>query len=995
MRTADKFCDLAGFDPEREEAVVYAHDGSQLTLIEIDGVRSIVSTEDYLRNVIDRFAGGISQILKRPGHQVTISYESSLNTAKILDPFIEQQSRRALQKGLAIDALIEEGRTVLDGRARAETILLAAWTRPTAGTAEEVRKEQRENRRAWEALPPARDAQNPYLRLGSLDGVHGAFVRRIMEALGEARIQGRILSPDDKGRRRDLEAIRAAVLYHETPDGWTPYGPGTRRYPGAKERHDDDVSEFFTPTVARQIMTGNAEAANNMRALDMGGRRYALAVMRMFPATILPFNRLLETLLESTAKTADMPFRICFHIEALKDADVGFRLRKVFAGLLAFASPTNKNLFRALRELEDVVDKDGEAVVKGRVIATTWTEPGEDLGLLERRRSYLMSGLMTWGEAVMTDAPHNPLRALCETVAGMTVRAQVPPGSIAPLGDLAAMMPFHRVAPVFRQGQTLLLTPDGKPMPYEALSSEQLFWLNLMIATPGSGKSVLMNRLNVEFTAFSAGTSLPFLAVIDVGVSSSGFIELIRNALPPERRHEAYYVRLLNAPEYAVNPFDLGLGRRTPLERERTFLENFLITLLNVSNAEIALLVPRLIARVYQIKSDLEFSSSPSVYQPGVDAELDQVIAHHGVPVTSKTRWWSIVDAFIERGLSIPAQRAQRYVTPLLEDLARVLAEPVMAQDFTPELIRSVQRSLEAAIEKYPMFSRPTRLDLGEARVVSIDLQDVAQRHKSAEAERNNALMFMIARQAYLAKIGGYADEIPHMDFPAESDLRAAYERYWRGRYQEVAETPKRLCMDEYHLTGGVETIARQVKSDAREGRKWGLELILVSQLLADFDSLADMASTVMILNADSNEIREEARRTFGFDLAVKAALERHVHGPQGKRGANVLARIKLRDEERWIIVNNTLGPRMLWALTTKAEDRLVRDEMYRRLAVNDALRILATRFPDGTAIETWGRVSASARTGDDRIAKTIVDQVLGEIMSEARPQIERSRPAA
>ena len=26
--------------------------------------------------------------------------------------------------------------------------------------------------------------------------------------------------------------IRAAVLYHETPDGWTPYGPGTRRYPG-------------------------------------------------------------------------------------------------------------------------------------------------------------------------------------------------------------------------------------------------------------------------------------------------------------------------------------------------------------------------------------------------------------------------------------------------------------------------------------------------------------------------------------------------------------------------------------------------------------------------------------------------------------------------------------------------------------------------------------------------------------------------------------------
>ena len=85
----------------------------------------------------------------------------------------------------------------------------------------------------------------------------------------------------------------------------------------------------------------------------------------------------------------------------------------------------------------------------------------------------------------------------------------------------------------------------------------------------------------------------------------------------------------------------------------------------------------------------------------------------------------------------------------------------------------------------------------------------------------------------------------------------------------------------------------------------------------------------------------------------------------------------------------------MLWALTTKAEDRLVRDELYRRMAVNDALRILATRFPDGTAIEAWGRVAALARFGEDRIAKTIVDQVLGEIMSEARPPIDRSRTAA
>ncbi len=995
MRTADRFCDLAGFDPDREEPVVYAHDGSQLTLIEIDGVRSIVSVQDYLHNVVERFAGGIAQILKRTGHQLTISYESSLNIGKRLDPFMDEQGRRARQKVLSVEALIEEGRAVLEGRARSETILLAAWTRSSAGAREEVQREVKENVRAWQALPPAREAQSPYLHIGALSGPHGAFVRRVMEALNEAGLQGRVLGPDAKGRRAELERIRAALLYHETPDGWSPYGPGTRRYPGAKERHDDDVSEFFAPTVARQIMTSNVEASPNMRAVEVGGRRFALAVMRMFPATILPFNRLIETLLETSSKSADMPFRVCFHIEALKDADISFRLRKVIAGLLAFASPTNRNLFHALRGLEDIVDKDGEAIIKGRVIATTWTEPGEDPSLLERRRSYLMSGMMTWGESVMTDAPHNPMRALCETVPGMTLQSSVPPGSIAPLGDVAAMLPFHRVAEVFRNGQSLLLTPDGKLMPYEALSSEQLFWLTLIYATPGSGKSVLMNRLNVEFSAFSAGAVLPFLAVIDVGVSSSGFIELIRNALPPDRRHEAYYIRLLNRVEHAVNPFDIGLGRRLPLERERTFIENFLTTLLNVNSPEIALFIPRLIARVYQLKSDLQFSSSPSIYQPNVDPEIDRLIGEHEIGVTARTRWWRIVDAFTERGLYKAAQRAQRHAMPVLEDLARVLGEPIMAQDFTSEMVRSVQRALESAIEKFPIFARPTRLDLGEARIVSIDLQDAVLRHKSPEAERNNALMFMIARHVYLSKISGFSAEIPKMEFPAEEAVRGAYVRFWEDRYQEIAETPKRLCMDEYHLTGGVDTIARQVKSDAREGRKWGLELILVSQLLADFDTLADMASTVLVLNADSNEIREEARRTFGFSDAVKAALEKHVHGPQGRRGANFLARFKLREDERWIILNNSLGPRMLWALTTKAEDRQVRDELYRRLAVNDALRILALRFPDGTAIELWSRVAAQARFGEDRIAKTIVDQILGEIMTENQQVPSRSRTAA
>ena len=950
--------------------------------VEVEGARTIVSDDDYLTNVVTSFAGGIGQVLKHPGHSITVAYESSLNTGVAIDGFVLQQHERARQKGLSLNALIDEGRAVTVRRARHEKVLLALWTRPEAGIAQEVKRQQAANDKQWRALPPAADAQNPFLRIDALDGPHAAFVKRVLEALGDARLQARIIRPDDQGRRRDLEEIRRALLWHETPVGWSPYGPGTRRYPEARESLSEDVGCFFAPTVARQVMTANVKASADLRTVEIGGRRFALAVVRMFPKHLLGFNRLIETLLEGGANTANMPFRVCLHIEALKEGDTALTLRKVIAGLLAFASPGNKNLFRNLRDLEQVIHQDTETVIKARMLATTWVEPGEPPEVLEERRGYLMQSMMTWGDAVVTDAPFNPLRALCETVPGMTLRSTVAPAALAPLGDVARLLPFHRTAPIFHRGQTLFMTPSGRLMPYEAFSPDQLYWLTLIYATPGSGKSVLMNRLNVEFAGFMAGRVLPFLGAIDVGVSSSGMIELVRNALPAERRHEAVYVRLLNDERHAINPFDTGLGRRTPLPREKTFLENFLVTLLGATGEAATQLVPRIITRLYQLKSDLEFSSSPNVWQPGVDKEIDRAIGALQIPVTERTRWWRLVDELMKRGRVVLAERAQRYAMPVLQDVSRVLADQVMAKDFTPELTRSMQRAVEAAIERYRIFSQPTRLDLGPARVVSIDLNDVAQRHKSPEAERNNALMFMIARHVFLSKISGYADEIGSMEFPSDPEIRQLYVSSWEQRYQEIAETPKRLCMDEYHLTGGVATIAAQVLSDVREGRKWGLEIILASQLLRDFADLSDIASTTIILNADSNEIREEARAVFGFSEAVKRDLERFVHGPKDERGANFLARFKLREEERWVVLNNSLGPRMLWALTTKAEDRLVRDELYRRIAVSEALNLLARRYPQGTAIEHWQRVAARVTGKDERVPALLVDQIMHEFLA-------------
>src|SRR5690606_34180337 len=111
-------------------------------------------------------------------------------------------------------------------------------------------------------------------------------------------------------------------------------------------------------------------------------------------------------------------------------------------------------------------------------------------------------------------------------------------------------------------GGMLFRTPDGKVWPYQTGSNLTTTWFDLIFAQPGAGKSVLMNALNLS-TCLNAGLSaLPYVAIVDIGPSSSGLISLIKEALPLNRQHEAAYYRLQMSHQYSINPFDTQLGCR-------------------------------------------------------------------------------------------------------------------------------------------------------------------------------------------------------------------------------------------------------------------------------------------------------------------------------------------------------------------------------------------------------------------------------------------------
>jgi intracellular multiplication protein IcmB len=976
----DLYCDLAGMETETALSVLLGNDGSFCTLIRVRGTTTLMSAEEFADAMSVRLAEPIGALMKKPGHLLSISYERHANTDLCADQAGAFMRGRSDGKALDVGGLIAETEAIIREQSVEETILVACWTFPTAAAPSELARDRNDHKRRTDAAGALGIGLSRSLRLKSLDGLHTAFVHQIAEALTDAGVAIEILLGRENGARPDLTEISRALLFHQTPLDWRPRAPNEATYFQPKRRGvETDLGGFFAPPLAHQLMNAGAKVSPDHTEIAFGSRRYGLAIVTMFPRYLPRFN-----LIPAALAHQRVPLRVTFHLESGPVAgDWKTMLKRVLAGVMSKLSPDNANYFRAIRAIEASTGEDLVTFARTRIVAATWIEPSEPQDLLARRRALLVQTLKSWGEASVADVAPDPLRALVETVPGATMSGVAAPAAIAPVGDVVLALPFHRPAPVFSQGETIFLDPAGKVAPHEALSQSLASWLTLIFASPGKGKSMLMNRLNYDFCAYGAGGRLPLLGVIDIGVSSSGLIQTLSEALPVHRRREVAYVRLLNNRDNAINCFDVGLGLRSPLDRERTFIANFLKILLRMEDSTGSELLARVITRLYRTKSDLEMSGSPNRWQRNVNPDLDTFCERHGVMLQERTTYWQITDALMQLGYPDWAAVAQRGAAPILEDVVAVLALPELQADY-PNHANKALRTAETAVAEFPLFSHPTVLDLGEARVASIDLNDVVLRDPSSpDAQRSNALMFLLARHLFLRRISGRVDEIPHMELPNAEEIRGAYRHWWENHYAIMQETPKRLCMDEYHVTGGGSSIAAQVEADTREGRKWGLEIILASQLLGDFGRLRNLASAVFILNGETQEIRHEAKEIFGFSDAVLDVMTRDLTGPREGRGANFLARYTVSSGERWVLLNHRVGARLLWALTTKHQDRLLRDEMYRRLSTTEALAFLARRFPEGTALPYWQRLVDEI--SDQPVAVRAANALLAEYLRMAR----------
>jgi len=972
------FCDL---ETTHGDAFV-TRAGHYVSWIRVDGMQRMCDRADFA-GIAEAMRLDLSGALDTRGHAIVGWYISDPDSARVEIEKLSLASCRAvaLEAGLTLDAILDERARLWPTLMRWEEAYFIVWTRTGVLTKEERRQMKREYAETAAQAGAIGETQRFYLRSEIMAARHSAFASRVLSALHAHNITASTVEPHEA-----LRVARAAMYREMSGSEWRPALFGDRVMARCPE--DDDArpkaEHLLWPPLADQIFYTGAVTHGGQR-VDFGDNAYACVDMNLGPEDVRPFVELSSWLGQDR-----IPWRATVVIEG--GGKAGMLFKDFGAGFLSFL-PGNAELRRAFEFLREARSgKENHISVKLRMSFATWA-PVEQPAKLRRRMSTLSQRIEAWGNAKATTVVGDPLEGVMSTAPGLALASTANP-SLALLTDALTMLPWSRTASPWESGSVLFRRPDGGIWPYDPVGGRMRpLVVDIFVAPPGSGKSVLANTINLGLCLSPAvlgafGARLPLIGKVDIGKSVEGFILLMQEALGPARQHEAIFVGMQFAPGFEVNIFDIQVGFEYPLPMERAFLQNFLLLATLPPDRTtpfegMAQMISLVIDEAYRLCT--EAGGGAKHYRRGVEPEVDAAIGRLGIALHDEDPFWrDVVDALCDRGEFPLAARAQRHAVPILQDLVsavrsdqvRDLFDGVHIAETTERASAVFERYIDDTIRRFPTLNAPTQLDFGPARIIALDLQAVAPTG-SAAANRQTEMMYLLARHILARNFFLHPDEIVY----APDRVKA----YHTKRFAEVNECVKRLDYDEWHRTKNSPLVCAQAERDVREGRKYNVQLGFASQRLSDIgDGIIAQSTGRFVLQAGDQVEVEELVKRFGLSQASAKVVRHSLTGPK-PGGAPFFAILSVEGGVSYEqLLVNSLGPVELWALSTTPGDTALRSRVYAAVGFGEGLRRLSIVFPRGSALkEIERRTKARLKKGDvaDRVEASVVDGLAGELV--------------
>lgn len=972
------YCDV---ETSHGDALV-TKQGDYLSFIRIGGMKRMATRADIER-LSSSLRLDLSGTLENKGHAIVGWYLSDPDQAISEIERVNMDACRHVAHELGIDLkdILDERLRLWASTMRWEASYLILWTRRAVLTKEEVKQMNEEKAAAAKQCPAIGDSQRFFLRSELMAAHHTGFVRRVAAALHGLDVAATELSAKDA-----LIASREAMYRETVASKWSPILVGDKVMPRLPE---EDVKRpgkegLLWPSLRSQMFHADAVTHGGQR-VEIGENEYVSVDMTIGPEDPRPFVELASYLGQDR-----LPWRCSFILEGGGRAGMAFK--EIGASFLSIF-PANRDLQRAFAMLRSAREKDNHISVKLRASFATWAPVGQSRKL-RRRASTLSQRVEGWGNCKTARIAGDPLDGVMSSVPGLALASTGNP-ALALLGDALPMLPWNHTVSPWEQGSVLFRLPNGAIWPYDPSGgSKRPLVIDIFVAPPGSGKSVMANTINIGLCLSPAvldgrGAKLPLIGKVDIGSSAEGFVRLIQEALGPERRHEAIYTTMQFAPGYEFNVFDLQVGCEQPLPLEKAFLQNFL-ALLTLPPEEstpfegMAQMIGLVVDEAYRLCTDVP-GASPKRYRRGVEEMVDAAIAKHRIELHAEDPLWrDVVTALCNVREYRLAEIAQRHAVPVLEDLiSAARSEQVMDMFANLKIALTAEQASQLferyiydAIRKFPTLNSPTKLDFGPARIIVLDLQEVAPTG-SAASNRQTEMMYLLGRHILARNFFLKPDYLRYVPLPVRS--------YHARRFQEIYETVKRLDYDEWHRTLGSPQVRAQAELDAREGRKHNIQLGFSSQRLSDMgDALISQSTGRFVLRAGDEKESEEVITRFNLSEASAAIVRHGLHGP-GPNGAPFLAVLQVDNSKYEQLLVNTLGPIELWALSTTPGDTALRNRLYDKVGFSEALRRLSKVFPTGSALKEierrksdrlrGGEVDARAQTGViDDLADELID---------------------
>jgi intracellular multiplication protein IcmB len=925
---------VTGKDAETYDANFVANDGSFVSLINLNGLKMVV--EEEIDDFVEILYKKLKPFFKEKGHSLQVCFtKDPERTIDKLNELVSPYKNEAKKMQMNADFIFDGKVKYLEKFTCYEENILVLWSRPSL-ISDNIKGESVEISNELAKYPIFEKGQQFLSQYKSLKDKHVSYVKTMITTFNALGFSVNLLDTNEQANK-----IKRSISTELTAHDWKPRTPIDKK-PVLRENDKDinikenDISYLMYPNLKQQFIPSDIELEDNV--IKIGNKLVESIFIDIPQEEPVNFNEFFKSL------DSDIPFQMSFKIDGGGLSNVG--LKKLLASITSFHGG-NRLIRESIMYYEDRAIE-GEAITKNNITLNTWAYDNETLN---KRKNFLLKSLQSWGSTTPRFNYDDKYEAFFSTIPAFT---PIMSGKsfLDTLDAVLYSMPLSRQAHIWEYGCVLDRTKDGKIMPYQPASSLQPSWNELTFAKPGFGKSVRSNYVNWSFCvspkahSLSSG-QLPYLGIIDIGISSLGLIKLLRTVLPETKMDQIIYHKLSNSIEDSINIFDTQLGCRKPNEKEREFIVNFISLLLTPSGGEtpegIDSMINNIVLEIYKEYSD---EVSPKEYEEHELPEVDKQLRILNIDPSNRTWWW-VVDRLFEKKEYKIAKLAQSRAVPLLEDTTKTAnkTENIKNMYSKPKngktqenYLEYFNRTVSEVVNMYPLLNNPTRLDLSEARVISLDLNEVAK-DGDAAAQKKAGIMYMLAR--FTVTRNFFVDKNAYVFAPE------LYKDYLIEKIKESQATPKRLCVDEFHRTSNIPIFRNQIKQDMREGRKWGLSISLISQLLDDFDKdMIELCNTKYVISGGDNykEVQERLDLTNEIAQIVRTELNGPTH-----EGVPFIVKHTTKAGEFTQFLYGTMAPIEMWAFTSTMEDLNMIEQAELIFGEDKALRILSDAFPQGS----------------------------------------------